>query len=306
MEINFSLGFPKQVKIIEVGPRDGLQNEINIIHSNIKIAFINQLAETGLKEIEVTSFVSPKWIPQLSDHLEVFKTINKNPNIHYSVLIPNLLGLENALSVDIKNIAVIATPSELFSQKNTNCSVSQNLKRIEAILALAKRHKIRVRAYISCVFDCPYEGKIHAKKVLSLGQALLSLGCDEISLGDTIGTGTPLKVHSLLNILLPHIHPNKIAVHFHDTYGQALVNIYAALQHGIAIFDSSAAGLGGCPYAKGAAGNVATEDVIYLLNGMKIETGVNLTKIAAAGSFIMKALNRTSLSKTHLAYQTSE
>lgn len=293
--------FPTSVKIVEVGPRDGLQNESQIIPTEIKIDFINRLAETGLSAIEVTSFVSPKWIPQLADNRDVFCGIHKKEKVTYPVLVPNRQGLENALACGVKEIAVFTTPSEQFSQKNTHCSVEESLKRIAEVIAIAKQHSLRIRAYVSCVLGCPYEGEIAPEKVASLSHTLFKMGCDEISLGDTIGVGTPLKTKRLLEMVLQNVSLNHVAVHFHDTFGQALANIYVALEQGIHIIDSAVAGLGGCPYAKGATGNVATEDVIYMLNGMHIETGVDLKKLITVGRFISQQLGRQPQSKVNLA-----
>ena len=293
--------FPHHIKIVEVSPRDGLQNESEILSTEIKIEYINLLSETGLSVIEVTSFVSPKWIPQLADHSEVFKGIKKKSDIHYPVLVPNLKGLEAAMEVDVKEISVFTSPSEEFSKRNINCSVAESLQRISEVVEVAKQNKIRVRAYLSCVLGCPYEGKVAPEKVGELGETLLRMGCYEISLGDTIGVGTPPKIKRLLEIVSRHVPLKYLAIHFHDTYGQALVNIYSALEFGINVIDSSVAGIGGCPYAKGAAGNVATEDVVYMLNGMGIETGIDLTKIIFAGQYISKKLNRKPQSKVSLA-----
>ena len=295
--------FPKKVKIVEVSPRDGLQNEKKILPTQIKIDFINRLSETGLKVIEATSFVSPKWIPQLADHETVFKKIKKFKNISYRVLVPNAKGFENALKCDVEEISVFTTPSELFSKHNTNMTVAESLKNIELVIKLAKKNHLKVRGYLSCVLGCPYQGKMDPKSVTALAEKLLALGCYEISLGDTIGVGTPSSTQKLLNTLFKKISPKKLAVHFHDTYGQALANIYVALEKGIATIDSSVAGLGGCPYAKGASGNVATEDVIYMLQGMNIKTGVDLEKIIKVGQWITHYLNRESRSKVATAKQ---
>ena len=293
--------FPNVVKLVEVGPRDGLQNEAQSIPTATKIDFINQLSATGLRVIEATSFVSPKWIPQLADHREVFLGIKQHPSIRYPVLIPNAKGLENALAVGVKDIAVFATPSELFCQRNTHCSIAESIQRIAAVMAIAKKQDLRVRGYLSCVLGCPYEGEMAAEKVVKLAATLLELGCEEISLGDTIGVGTPPKTKQLLTTVLQSVPAEKLAVHFHDTYGQALVNIYVALSCGISVIDSSVAGLGGCPYAKGASGNVATEEVVYLLQGLGIETGVDLKKLIMAGRYISEQLGRAPQSKVSQA-----
>lgn len=279
---------PSYVKIVEVGPRDGLQNEKETIATNIKIDFINQLSETGLSVIEATSFVSPKWIPQFADASEVFQNITKKEKISYPVLIPNLVGFKNALKVGVKEIAVFTTPSETFSKKNTNSSVKESITRIKEIMNLAHQENIKVRGYLSCVLGCPYEGDISVASVADLALQLIELGCYEISLGDTIGVGTPLKTKQLIEQVSKNIPLNQLAVHFHDTYGQALANIFAALELGIATVDSSIAGLGGCPYAKGATGNVATEEVLYMLNGMNIKTNVDFQAILNVAKFILQ------------------
>jgi hydroxymethylglutaryl-CoA lyase len=295
------IGYPHHVKIVEVSPRDGLQNESKMVPTKVKIDFINQLSETGLSVIEATSFVSPKMIPQLSDAAEVLKGIEKKPALIYSVLVPNMQGLENAIAAGAKEIAVFTSPSEQFSQRNANCSVTESLHRIADVVKMAKKKHIRVRGYLSCVLGCPYEGKVSPEKVGELGEILLRMGCYEISLGDTIGVGTPPKIKRLLEIVSRHVPLKYLAVHFHDTYGLALVNIYSALEFGISIIDSAVSGLGGCPYAKGASGNVATEDVVYMLQGMGIETGVDLNKIIEVGRFISNYLGRLTQSRVNLA-----
>lgn len=295
------MSFPQRVKIVEVSPRDGLQNEKQILPTDIKINFINQLSETGLQTIEATSFVSPKWVPQLADATEVLTNIKKMQHVSYPVLVPNLQGFQAAVAAGAQEVAVFTTPSEQFSQHNTNCSVAESLQRIAEILSAAKKNHIPVRAYISCVLGCPYEGEIEPVKVATLAEKLYQLGCYEISLGDTIGTGTPFKTKELIEIVSQKVPLENLAVHFHDTYGQALANIYVALECGIAVVDSSVAGLGGCPYARGASGNVATEDVIYMLNAMGIETTVDLKKIITVGKFISKYLGREPRSKVNLA-----
>jgi hydroxymethylglutaryl-CoA lyase len=291
------MAFPKTVKLVEVSPRDGLQNEKAIVPTAIKIEFIELLAAAGLSMIEVTSFVSPKWVPQLADHEKLFHDLPKQPNLAYPVLVPNLAGFKKALAVGVKEIAVFTTPSEQFSQHNTNSSVSESITRIAELMPLAKQHSVSVRGYISCVLGCPYEGDIAPSAVLRIAEQLLELGCYEISLGDTIGVGTPTKTQTLLETITAKIPVEKLAVHFHDTYGQALANIYVALANGVHVIDSSAAGLGGCPYAQGASGNVASEDVLYMLNGMGITTGVNLDKLLKAGRFITDYLHSDNHSK---------
>lgn len=289
--------YPKHVKIVEVGPRDGLQNEAKVISTDIKIQLINQLSETGLSVIEATSFVSPKWVPQMADNSEVLSGINKPSHITYPVLTPNVKGFEKARAAGATEVAVFGAASESFSQKNINCSISESLQRFEPLMADAKEAGIHVRGYVSCVLGCPYEGDIDVAKVVDVTQALNDMGCYEISLGDTIGVGTPVKAQALIEAVTQAVPLEKIAIHFHDTYGQALANILACLQLGVSTVDSAVAGLGGCPYAKGASGNVATEDLVYLLNGLGIETGVNLEKVAAAGRFISDALGRPPVSK---------
>lgn len=296
------MSLPNRVKIVEVGPRDGLQNEKTILPTAVKIDFINRLSESGLSVIEATSFVSPKWIPQLADANDVFAGIQKKAGVIYPVLIPNTKGLENALAVGVTDIAVFTTPSEQFSQKNTGCSVAESMQRIADVMEQAKKKHLRVRAYLSCVLGCPYEGEMAPEKSAALANQLYQLGCDEISLGDTIGVGTPIKTQQLIKCVAQFVPIAKLAVHFHDTYGQALANIYAALQLGISVVDSSVAGLGGCPYARGASGNVATEDVLYMLEGMHIETGVNLKKLMQVGRFITEQLNTQLQSKANKAW----
>lgn len=274
---------PDSVRVVEVGPRDGLQNQPGLLSAAQKIDFINQLSSTGLSTIEATAFVSPRWIPQLADHAEVYAGILKQTGVSYPVLIPNLKGLDEAFKVNVREIAVFTAASETFSNKNTNCSIAESLERICAILQPAKAKQTRVRGYISCVAGCPYEGPVPAERVATLTQTLFELGCDEVSLGDTIGTGTPLSIERLLQTIANKTGLDRIAVHFHDTYGQALANILIALQMGVKVIDSSVAGLGGCPYAKGATGNVATEDVVYMLKGLGIETGIDLEKLVRIG-----------------------
>jgi isopropylmalate/homocitrate/citramalate synthase len=299
------MSFPKRVKIVEVSPRDGLQNEKKIIPTAVKIDLIHRLVETGLSSIEVTSFVSPIWVPQLADHREVFQGLKQKDNISYSALVPNLRGLQAAMDVGVKEIAVFTSPSQQFCQHNINCSVEESLDHIAKVVAVAKNKKLRIRGYLSCVLGCPYEGEMPAEKVAHLAELLFNLGCAEISLGDTIGVGTALKVQELLEKTAQKLPLDKLAVHFHDTYGQALVNIYAALESGISIIDSSVAGLGGCPYAKGAAGNVATEDLVYLLNGLGITNGVDLPNLIEVGRFISQFLDKLPQSRVNLASPAS-
>lgn len=287
---------PHKVRIVEVGPRDGLQNETIFVPTETKIRFIELLSQTGLSHIEATSFVSPKRIPQLADSQEVYRSLTRD-GIHYPCLVPNLTGMHNALKVGVKEIAIFGAASESFSQRNINCSIDQSLARFAEVIALAKQNNIRVRGYLSCVLGCPYEGDVSQQAVVNLARRLLMMGCDEICLGDTIGVGTPLKTQALIDAVTPHVPLNQLAMHFHDTYGQAIANIFASLERGVHVFDSAVAGLGGCPYAKGATGNVATEDVLYLMHGLNIQTGVDIMKVIAAGNFISHALDRPNQSK---------
>lgn len=293
--------FPKKVTLVEVSPRDGLQNEKQTIPLAVKVELINRLADAGLSVIEAGSFVSPKWVPQLADTKEVLAEIEKHANVSYPVLVPNLRGFENALAAGVKEIAVFTTPSEEFSQKNTNCSVAESVERVSQVINAAHANDITVRGYLSCVLGCPYSGEMDPAKVASLAKTIVDMGCVEVSLGDTIGVGTPVKTQTMLKAVSAEVPIEKLAVHFHDTYGQALANIYAALEMGVATIDSSVAGIGGCPYAKGASGNVATEDVLFMLQGMGIETGVDMQKLIAAGRFISDQLQRAPMSKVNRA-----
>lgn len=293
---------PQSVRLVEVGPRDGLQNEAINVPLKVKIALIERLVESGLTHIEAGSFVSPKWVPQMADSAEVFNLLKLNRpapgrEVVYSALTPNLKGLELALDAGVREVAVFAAASESFSQKNINCTVSQSLERFEPVMARAARADVKVRGYVSCVLGCPYEGEVPAAQVLSVAKALIDMGCYEVSLGDTIGVGTPLAAARLVELIAGNIGVERVAVHFHDTYGQALANTLAALYLGVRVIDSSVAGLGGCPYAKGASGNLATEDVVYMLQGMGIACGVDLNLLIAAGNYISQALGRSNLSK---------
>lgn len=294
---------PTNVKIVEVGPRDGLQNESSQISAEDKIELINQLAQAGVCYIESGSFVSPKWVPQMATSADVFKGITRLEHVTYAALTPNLQGFENALAVNVDEIAIFGAASEAFSQKNINCSIDESLARFEPIVSAAKKANIRVRGYVSCVVGCPYDGYIEPEKVADVAEKLFKMGCYEISLGDTIGVGTPASVQKMLQAVSARVPIDKLAVHFHDTYGQALVNIYSALQSGIKVIDSAIAGLGGCPYAKGASGNVATEDVVYLLHGLNIKTGIDLNKLLQAGWFISDRLGKAPISKVSNAYR---
>lgn len=294
--------FPSKVRIVEVGARDGLQNEKTVSTAD-KVALINALSAAGLKDIEAGAFVSPKWVPQMADSADVISALDL-PNVNLSALTPNLKGAQAAHAVGIKEFAIFTAASESFCQKNINCSIDESIERFSEVIAFAKANNIRVRGYVSCVLGCPYEGDIDPQAVLSVSQKLLDLGCYEVSLGDTIGVGTAKKVTQLIELLLTHIDKAKLAVHFHDTYGQALTNIYAALSLGIATVDAAVAGLGGCPYAKGASGNVATEDVVYLLQGLGIEHSIDLQRLSDAGWEITKALGKQPVSKVSVALHT--
>ena len=294
---------PTHVRLIEVGPRDGLQNEAQPISVEDKVQLVDALTDAGLGYIEVGSFVSPKWVPQMAGSAEVFARIKRKPGVVYGALAPNLRGFEDAVAAGVKEVAVFAAASEAFSQRNINCSISDSLARFVPIIETAKQHGIRVRGYVSCVLGCPYEGHVNPQQVAVVAKALYDMGCYEVSLGDTIGTGTPLATRTLFEAVTAYVPREKLAGHFHDTYGQALVNIYASLQEGIAAFDSSIAGLGGCPYAKGASGNVATEDVLYMLNGMGIQTGVDMDALLLAGQHICNVLGRVTGSRVAKARQ---
>ncbi|MFS2156901.1 hydroxymethylglutaryl-CoA lyase [Pseudomonas sp. Pseusp122] len=291
------MSLPQSVRLVEVGPRDGLQNEANPVSITDKVNLVNDLTDAGMRHIEVGSFVSPRWVPQMAGSAEVFAAIGKRPGVIYSALTPNLRGLEDALAAGVREVAVFAAASQAFSQRNINCSIKESLERFVPIMDTARAHGIQVRGYVSCVLGCPYEGVISPQQVAAVARELLDMGCYEISLGDTIGTGTPGATRTLLDVVAAHVPREQLAGHFHDTYGQALANIYASLLEGVSVFDSSVAGLGGCPYAKGASGNVASEDVLYMLNGLGIESGVDLDRLIAAGQGISKALGRTNGSR---------
>jgi isopropylmalate/homocitrate/citramalate synthase len=295
------MALPKSVEIVEVGPRDGLQNEPASLPAAVKVALIERLAEAGCRVIEAGAFVSPKWVPQMADTAEVLAALRRRPGVRYPVLVPNLKGLERALAADVEEIAVFGAASETFTQRNINCSIAESLERFAPVCRQALAAGLRVRGYVSCVLGCPYEGAVPVGKVAEVAAALDALGCGEISLGDTIGVGTPLKARAMLAAVAERVPLERLAVHFHDTYGQALANILACLELGVATVDAAVAGLGGCPYAKGASGNVATEDVVYMLNGLGIETGIDLEKLAAAGAAICAELGRPPASKVALA-----
>ena len=283
---------PAQVKIVEVGPRDGLQNEKQVVPTATKIELIDRLADAGLRVIEATSFVSPKWVPQMADNTAVMQGIARNPATVYTVLTPNLQGFDAAIQAGAAEVAIFGAASESFSKKNINCSIAESLKRFEPILSSASALEIPVRGYVSCVVGCPYEGAVAPGQAASVAKSLFEMGCYEVSLGDTIGVGNPTAIQRLIEACAQVVPIEKLAGHYHDTYGMAIANIYASLQMGMATFDSSVAGLGGCPYAKGASGNVATEDVVYLMHGLGIETGIDLAKLAAIGNWISSAINR--------------
>ncbi|MET2968657.1 hydroxymethylglutaryl-CoA lyase [Vibrio harveyi] len=294
------MNLPNKVNIVEVGARDGLQNE-SPVSTQAKIRLVDLLSDTGLTHIEAGSFVSPKWVPQMADSLDVMKKITRRQNVIYSVLTPNVQGFEKALEAGATQVAIFTSSSEGFCQHNINCSIADSLTRFEPVMELAAKHNIPVRGYLSCVADCPYDGPTKPEQVARVANLLMELGCYEVSLGDTIGTGTPIRIAKMLEAVQVKVPTDKLAVHFHDTWGQALANIYQAFTMGINTVDSSVAGLGGCPYAHGASGNVATEDVLYLCQGLGIETGVDLELLAKAGWMISEELNRQPTSKVSLA-----
>jgi len=295
------MSFPERVKIVEVGPRDGLQNESETVPAEVKVQLIELLVDAGLPVVESGAFVSPKWVPQMATSAEVFKQINKRNGISYPMLVPNLKGLELAQAAGVQEVALFAAATETFSQKNTNCSIAESIDRFNAVIVEAQALGMKIRGYISCVLGCPYEGEVSSDTVLMLAQKLFDKGCYEVSLGDTIGVGTAGQARDLVEKLNRQVPIQHLAAHFHDTYGQALANIHAVMQCGISVIDSSVAGLGGCPYAKGATGNVATEDVVYMLNGMGIETGVDMDKLLEAGRFISDFLGREPVSRAATA-----
>ena len=290
---------PSFVRIVEVGPRDGLQNEKTVVPPDTKIALIDALVDAGLRTVECGSFVSPKWVPQMADTAVVLAGLKRRKGVSYPVLVPNVQGLEAARAAGAEEIAIFAAASETFSQRNINCSVKESLTRLQSVVEAA--HGLRIRGYVSCVLGCPYEGDVPLAAVQHVAKSLYEMGCYEVSLGDTIGIGTPRKVQAMLEAVSMDVSINALAVHYHDTWGQALANILASLELGISVIDSSVSGLGGCPYAPGAAGNVATEDVVYMLRGMGIETGVDLEKVGVAGRMISSHLGRLPASKAALA-----
>ncbi len=288
---------PPRVRLVEVGPRDGLQNEKAMVSTEVKVALIDHLTEAGFPAIEATAFVSPKWVPQMGDAAEVMARIHRKPGVRYPVLTPNLQGFEAALAAKADEVAVFVAASETFSRKNINCSIGESLARVQPVFVAAKAHGIRVRGYISCALGCPYEGDVESRKVAEVAAVLYREGAYEVSLGDTIGVGTAGRTKALIAAVAEHVPLAALAGHFHDTYGQALTNVYAAMEMGVATFDASVAGLGGCPYAKGATGNVASEDVVYLLDGLGIETGIDMTKLRIASRYISDALSRPPASR---------
>jgi hydroxymethylglutaryl-CoA lyase len=288
---------PKKVRIVEVGPRDGLQNEKMEVPTQVKLELIARLADAGLPAVEATAFVSPMWIPQRADHTAGREGSRRTAGVSYPVLTPNLKGFEAARAAGATEVAVFGAASESFSKKNINCSIAESLERFRPVTDAAHKAGIKVRGYISCVLGCPYEGEIAPAKVAEVARALHDMGCYEISLGDTIGTGTPGKTRAMIEACAREVPIERLAGHYHDTYGQALANIYASLETGVATFDSSVAGLGGCPYAKGASGNVATEDVVYMLNGLGIDTGIDLAKLVATGQWICSVIGKEPQSK---------
>ena len=291
------MSLPSKVRIIEVGPRDGLQNESHKVSTATKIELIDRLGEAGLKTIEATAFVSPKWVPQMADAAKVMAGMKRREGVSYPVLAPNMQGLQAALAAGAKEIAVFGAASETFSQKNINCSIAESLERFRPMVAAAKEADVKVRGYVSCVLGCPYQGEIAATAVAEVAHALFDMGCYEISLGDTIGSGTPEKTKVMIEAVARRVPLKKIAGHFHDTWGMAIANIYAALQLGVSAFDSSVAGLGGCPYAAGASGNVATEDLVWLLKGLGLDSGVDLIKLIDTAEWISKELWRPPASR---------
>ena len=298
--------FPSRVKIVEVGPRDGLQNEKQTVPAAVKIELIRRLGDAGLPVIESGAFVSPKWVPQMADTADVLAGIDRRAGVTYPVLVPNEKGMEGAIAAGVGEIAVFAAASESFSQKNINCTIAESFDRFAPVMDMARANNIRVRGYVSCVAGCPYEGAIAPDAVADVSAKLFDMGCYEISLGDTIGMGTPIVTATMVRAVMARVPVEKLALHCHNTYGQALANIYTGLEMGVAVFDSSVGGLGGCPYAKGASGNVATEDVLYMLNGMGIETGVDINAVVDTAWFISNHLGRKPDSKVANAMRAGE
>ena len=289
--------YPTRVKIVDVAPRDGLQNEKGSVPTAVKVELVDRLTDAGLQSVEAGSFVSPKWVPQMADSAEVMARIRRKPGVAYPVLVPNLKGLDAAIAAGAKEIAGFAAATEAFSKRNTNCTIAESMVRQKEVCDAALAAGLRVRGYISVVLGCPYEGEVKPKAVADIARQLRDMGCYEISMGDTIGTGTPARAQRLFDELTRDIPVTMLAGHFHDTYGQALANILAVMEQGVAVFDSSVAGLGGCPYAKGATGNVATEDVLYMLNGLEIQTVIDMDKLLDAAEFICARLGRPTVSR---------
>jgi hydroxymethylglutaryl-CoA lyase len=289
--------YPKRVKLVEMGPRDGLQNEPGTVTTDVKVALVDRLTDAGFQAIEAGSFVSPKWVPQMADTAQVMARIRRKPGVSYPVLVPNLKGLEAAIAAGATEVAGFAAATEAFSKRNTNCSIAESMVRQAEVCKAALAAGLRVRGYISVVLGCPYEGEVKPQAVADIARQLRDMGCYEVSLGDTIGTGTPAATQRMIEAVARHVPVDKLAGHYHDTYGQAVANIVASMEMGVATFDSSVAGLGGCPYAKGATGNVASEDVLYLLNGLGIETGIDMGKLLDAAAFICAQLNRPTVSR---------
>ena len=289
--------YPAQVKIVDVAPRDGLQNEKGSVPTEVKVELVDRLTDAGLQSVEAGSFVSPKWVPQMADSAEVMARIRRKPGVAYPVLVPNLKGLDAAIAAGAKEIAGFAAATEAFSKRNTNCTIAESMVRQKEVCDAALAAGLRVRGYISVVLGCPYEGEVKPQAVANIARQLRDIGCYEVSLGDTIGTGTPARAQRLIDEIARDIPVTMLAAHFHDTYGQALANILAVMEQGVAVFDSSVAGLGGCPYAKGATGNVATEDVLYMLNGLEIQTGIDMDKLLDAAEFICARLGRPTVSR---------
>jgi isopropylmalate/homocitrate/citramalate synthase len=288
---------PDFVRIVEVGPRDGLQNEPGEVPTAVKVELIERLAEAGLSSVEATAFVSPKWVPQMADHTEVLERIRRKPGVSYPVLTPNLKGFEAALAAGATEVAIFGAASEAFSRKNINCSIAESLERFRPVAEAARKANVKVRGYVSCVLGCPYEGEVAPQRAADVAAALYEMGCYEVSLGDTIGVGTPGKAKPMIEACAKRVPLERLAGHYHDTYGQALANIYASLELGVATFDASIAGLGGCPYARGATGNVATEDVVYMLQGMGVDTGVDLDRLVGIGQWICGILGKEPASR---------
>ena len=291
------MSLPKKVKLVEVGPRDGLQNEANPVPAAVKIELIHRLQDAGLPVIQATAFVSPKWVPQMADNAQVMAGIKQKPGVSYPVLVPNRKGLDAAMAAGCKEVVIFGAATEAFSKKNTNCTIAEGIARFSEVAAVALANGLKVRGDMSVCLGCPYEGEVDPQAVVRLAREFEQLGCYEFTIADTIGTGTAGKTRAVIEAVAKHIAIDRLAVHVHDTYGQAIANIYAALECGISTFDSSVAGLGGCPYAKGATGNVATEDVLYLLDGLGIDTGVEMKKLMAAGDYICGVLGRTTSSR---------